>query len=79
MKNRVRKVFEKLSPAPDALVLANAIEPHIDQSFFYLFDTPSGLFEGSYAIGLPDGALHVFSSPLEEESARQAAKHDPAV
>ena len=79
MKQRVLKVFEKLDPAPEALLLANSAEPHLDQSFFYLFDVPSGLFEGSLAVALPDGTLHVSSSPLEEESARQAAKHDPHV
>jgi Xaa-Pro aminopeptidase len=79
MKDRVRRIFEYLSPAPEALVLANATDPHLDGSFFYTFDVPSGLFEGSVSIAWPDGRLHVLSSPLEEESARQAAKHDPGV
>lgn len=79
MKARVRKVFERLTPAPQAVLLANSVEPHLDQSFFYLFDVPSGLFEGSIEVAQPDGRLHVFSSPLEEESAHQAAKHDPDV
>ena len=79
MKERTLRIFERLGTKADALVLANAADPHLDRSFFYLFDVPSGLFEGSLAIGLPDGALHVFSSPLEEESALQAAKHDPSV
>src|SRR5208282_2175225 len=79
MKTRVQNVFRRLDPAPDALILANATEPHLDQAFFYLFDVPSGLFEGSLAIGWPDGRLTVFSSALEEESARQAAKADPSV
>lgn len=79
MKDRVRKIFERLGTSADALVLANAADPHLDRSFFYLFDVPSGLFEGSLAIGHPDGELDVFSSALEEESARQAAKGDPHV
>ncbi|MCI4369234.1 MAG: Xaa-Pro peptidase family protein [Thermoplasmata archaeon] len=79
MKDRVRRVMESLSPKADALVLANSVEPHLDMSFFYLFDAPSGLFEGSHAVAFPDGRLHVFSSPLEEESARQAAKGDSSV
>ncbi len=79
MKDRTARIFRALGDDVDALVLANAADPHLDRSFFYLFDVPSGLFEGSLAIGLPDGKLHVFSSPLEEESARQAAKSDPAV
>lgn len=79
MKDRVRRIFASLSPSADALVVGNAIDPHLDQTFFYLFDVPSGLFEGSFAIARPDGHLTVLSSPLEEESARQAAKHDPDV
>lgn len=79
MKSRVLAIFEKLDPRPDAIVLANSVDPHLDQSFFYVFDVPSGLFEGSVAIGHPDGSLDVFSSPLEEESAVQAAKHDRSV
>jgi Xaa-Pro aminopeptidase len=79
MKERVRRIFDKLSPSADALVLVNSADPHLDQSFFYVFDVPSGLFEGSIAIAHPDGRLDVLSSILEEESARQAAKHDPHV
>ena len=79
MKDRVRRVFEQLGRGADALVLANSMDPHLDQSFFYLFDVPSGLFEGSVAVAHPDGRLDVVSSILEEESAIQAAKHDPSV
>jgi Xaa-Pro dipeptidase len=79
MKARVLKVLEQLDPTPDALVVANSTDPHLDQSFFYLFDVPSGLFEGSVAIAHPDGRLDVLSSALEEESAVQAAKSDKSV
>lgn len=79
MKARVLKTFRALSEPVDALLLANAVDPHLDQSFFYLFDVPSGLFEGSIAVAHPDGQLDVVSSPLEAESAREAAKHDPDV
>ena len=79
MKSRVLQIFRHLSPAPEAIVLANSIEPHLDQSFFYVFDVASGLFEGSIAVAHPDGRLDVLSSPLEAESAQQAAKHDPSV
>ncbi|MCI4346971.1 MAG: M24 family metallopeptidase, partial [Thermoplasmata archaeon] len=77
MKERVQRIFRHLSPTPEAIVLVNSVEPHLDQSFFYVFDSASGLFEGSAAIALPDGSLHVSTSLLEEESALQAAKHDP--
>ncbi|HEV8049522.1 MAG TPA: Xaa-Pro peptidase family protein [Thermoplasmata archaeon] len=79
MKDRVRKLFGLIDPHPDAVVLANAIDPHLDQSFFYLFDVPSGLFEGSVAIAHQDGRLDVLSSVLEAESAERAAKQDPSV
>ncbi len=79
MKDRVLRIFERLDPKPDVLLIANATDPHLDQSFFYLFGVPSGLFEGSVAIAHPDGALDVLSSPLEAESAQQAAKNDPNV
>lgn len=79
MKPRVQKIFAQLDPKPEAILFANSIEPHLDQSFFYTFDVPAGLFEGSISIAHPDGELDVFSSPLEAESAREAAKRDPHV
>lgn len=79
MKARIERIFARLDPRPDALVLANSTDPHLDQSFFYLFDVPSGLFEGSVAVAHPDGELDVLSSPLEAETAQQAAKKDPHV
>ncbi len=79
MKARVLKTLGALSEPVDAVLLANAVDPHLDQSFFYLFDVPSGLFEGSMAVAHPDGQLDVVTSPLESESAFEAAKHDPNV
>jgi len=79
MKPRVLKLFSQLDPKPDAILIANSIDPHLDQTFFYLFDVPAGLFEGSIAIAHPDGELDVFSSPLEAETAHEAAKRDPHV
>ncbi|MGC2289459.1 MAG: aminopeptidase P family protein [Thermoplasmata archaeon] len=79
MQNRVRRIFERLSPTPDALILANSEGPHIDTSFFYLFEVPSGSFEGSVLVARPDGSLTVLTSPLEAETARQAADRDSSV
>ncbi len=79
MKARVEKVFANLDPKPDVVLLANSTDPHIDRSFFYLFEVPSGLFEGSVVLAHPDGTLDVTSSPLEAESAQLAARHDPHV
>jgi Xaa-Pro aminopeptidase len=79
MKERVRRIFEKLGEPAEAVVFVNSIDTHLDQSFFYVFDVPAGLFEGSIALATPDGELRVLSSVLEEETARQAAQHDPHV
>jgi Xaa-Pro dipeptidase len=79
MRERIRRIFDRLPEGTDALVLVNSVEPHLDQSFFYVFDVAGGLFEGSAAIATRDGKLRVLSSLLEEESARQAAKRDPDV
>ena len=79
MKDRVRKVFERLDASVDALVITNSVDPHLDQTFFYLFSVPSGLFEGSVAIAHRDGGLDVLTTPLEAQSAEEAAKHDAGV
>jgi Xaa-Pro aminopeptidase len=79
MKARVQKIFQALPEGTEALVVGNSTEPQLDQSFFYLFDVPSGLFEGSFGVAYPDGRLTILSSPLEEETAVRAAKHDPSV
>jgi Xaa-Pro aminopeptidase len=79
MKGRIRSIFSRFDKSPEALVIANSADSHLDQSFFYVFDAASGLFEGAIAVAHPDGKLDLITSPLEEESARQAAKHDPDV
>lgn len=79
MKARIEKILGRLDKPVDALLLANSVDPHLDQSFFYVFNVPSGLFEGSVAIAHPDGKLDVLSSPLELQSAQEAAKADPHV
>ncbi len=79
MKARVEKLFGFTNPAPDAIVFANSVDPHLDGAFFWIFDVPSGLFEGSIAIAHPDGEVDVWSSVLEAETARSAAKNDPHV
>ncbi len=79
MKARIEKIFRHLETPVDAIVLANSVDPHLDQSFFYVFGVPAGLFEGSVAIAHPDGALDILTSPLEAETAHQAAKGDSHV
>jgi Xaa-Pro dipeptidase len=72
MRSRVRRIFRELSKPPDAILLANATEPHVDQSFFYATDVQSGTFEGCQAVLFPDGSTHILTHPLEAESARTA-------
>lgn len=79
MPDRVKRIFERLSPTPDALVLANSEGPQVDASFFYLFETPSGSFEESVIVARPDGSITVLTSPLEAETARLAAKENRSV
>ncbi|MGI0055356.1 MAG: M24 family metallopeptidase [Thermoplasmata archaeon] len=79
MKARVEKLFRLADPKPDVVLLSNSVDPHMDGGFFWLFDVPSGLFEGSVAIAHPDGELDLYSSILEAESAKEAAKKDPHV
>jgi Xaa-Pro dipeptidase len=79
MSNRVKRIFERLSPAPDVLILANSESPHVDTSFFYLFEAPSGSFEGSGILAWPDGSMVLITSPLEAESAHQASRGNASV
>ncbi|MEM0128645.1 MAG: Xaa-Pro peptidase family protein [Thermoplasmata archaeon] len=79
MRDRILKMYRHTDPKPDAIVVANSVDPHLDGTFFWMFDVPSGLFEGSLAIAHPDGELDVFTSALEAETARQTAKRDPHV
>jgi Xaa-Pro dipeptidase len=75
-RQRARKVFAAFerhgTDAPDAIVLRNGTEPHIDLSFFYATGIPSGIFEGGMCVLHDDGRVDVISSVLEEESARKA-------
>ncbi len=73
---RVGKIFaniqasESIKTKPDALVLGNGTEPHLDASFFYITGFPYGLFEGSYIIAKKDGSIKLLTSQLEEAIAR---------
>jgi Xaa-Pro dipeptidase len=79
MSNRVQRIFERLTPPADVLILANSESPHTDTSFFYLFEAPSGSFEGSVIVAWPDGSTVLITSPLEAESARQASRGSGSV
>ena len=55
----------------DALVIANASEPFLDSTYWYLTGCTSGTFESARAVVTGDGELHTFVSILEEESAKE--------
>ena len=66
---RVGKIFanieasESIKTKPDALVLGNGTEPHLDASFFYITGFPYGLFEGSYIVAREGRFGSNFSPP----------------
>lgn len=72
MRSRVKRIFRKVNDGIDLIVLLNAVEPHIDLSFFYATGITDGLFEGCGAWLTPDGACEVTTSALEEEAAKAA-------
>ncbi len=72
MRGRVRRIFRGLDDGADLLVIANAMEPHIDLTFFYATALTDGLFEGCSAYLAPDGGCEVVTSALEEEAAKQS-------
>ena len=75
MEPRVKRLFEniekEMDEVPDAVVIANATDPHLDYTFFYVTKLEVGRFEGSVAVLYPDGELHVVTSLLEAESAKK--------
>lgn len=78
-RKRVERLFKeidddsKLKEKPNALVLVNGVEPHLDSSLFYLTGFPCGLFEGSILVAERSGAISLITSPLEEPIARANA------
>ena len=74
-RGRVIKIFkcidesEQTRVKPEAVILANGVEPHLDASFFYVTGFPYGLFEGSYIFAERDGSISLITSPLEGSTA----------
>ncbi|MFO7618710.1 MAG: Xaa-Pro peptidase family protein [Thermoplasmata archaeon] len=73
MEPRVKRIYENLErlneKSPDVIVLANATEPMLDMTFFYVTRLEVGRYEGSIAFLFPDGKLSMVTSLLEAESA----------
>ena len=72
MRDRVKRIFANVKAPVDTILLMNSVEPLLDKALLYTTDVASGMFEGCVAVGFPDGALTLFSSELEAESARTA-------
>lgn len=76
-EQRVRRLFKKIEEdedvkeVPEVIIIKNAIAPHIDLTFFYLTGLESGVFEGCALAAYPDGEVVVYTSRLEEESAKK--------
>lgn len=73
MEPRVKRIYQNIEKqnekAPDVIVIANATEPMLDMTFFYVTRLQVGRYEGSIAFLFPDGKLSVVTSLLEAESA----------
>ena len=72
MKERVKKIYNKIEDKPDVILIKNSSEPFIDENFFYVTGLEKGLFEGSIAALFSDGHLDLIVSRLEQESAYKA-------
>lgn len=78
---RVKKIFRyidednRLREKPEALIIANGVEPHLDTSFFYITGYPYGLFEASYLICGRNEDFTLVTTPLEEPIASANSKN----
>lgn len=71
MATKEKWIFSQMKNDVDAIVLMNAVDPNVDNAFFYATGIPNGLFEGCLAIIGPK-KTEVLSSELEELSSREA-------
>lgn len=80
-RRRAKKVFthidqsDTIKKKPEAVIIANSVEPHLDASFFYITGFPYGLFEGSYLICKRNEEITLITSPLEQPIALDNSKH----
>ncbi len=67
---RLERLFELAEPDVDTIFIMNGTEPILDLTFFYLLGVDGGLFENSYLVARKDEGAVVYTSTLEESSAR---------
>src|SRR6184192_763361 len=72
MRERVKRIFRNVNDGLDLILFMNAVDPHIDMSFFYATGITDGLFEGCGAWLAPDGEIKITTSALEEEAAKKS-------
>ena len=70
MKERLDRIFANADDDIDTLFILNGTEPMLDLNFFYLLGVDGGLFEGSYIVARRGEGAVVYTSRLEETSAR---------
>lgn len=71
MATKERRIFGEIGDEVEVVVLKNAVDPNLDQTFFYATGIANGLFEDSVALVKPRG-VEVLTSTLEELSARES-------
>lgn len=69
IRRRVRRIFSNLDNSVEAVLIQNAVEPHLDLTFFYVTDLRAGLFEGATAVLWRRGGVDLLVPRLEAESA----------
>ena len=70
MKQRLDRLFGLMDDDVDTLFIMNGTEPILDNTMFYLLGVDGGMFEGSYIVAKRDEGATVYTSRLEETSAR---------
>jgi len=69
---RIQRVYQRIKDEiPDVIFIKNSIEPHLDLSFFYFTNLESGVFENSIFLAYQNGEASLYTSKLEEESAKE--------
>jgi Xaa-Pro dipeptidase len=73
MRDRVKRIFERVPAGVDLILLQNSVAEHRDMSFFHATDlVMGGGFERSTAALHRDGSLDLLVPALEEVSAKRA-------
>lgn len=74
MRDRVRRIFQRVPDGVDTIFLQNGAAQHVDMAFFHATDlVTGGGFERSVAVLHRDGGIDLLVPLLEETSARRAS------